>query len=114
MLELGVSFYSCKFVNTLDVNPCFLSTVQDKLKEDGDSDVATTVLRVSLICPLGKKRMINPCRPNTCTHLQCFDAFSYLEMNEVKPRWQCPVCNKPGLYENLFIDRQVLVLKCLI
>lgn len=34
--------------------------IQDKLKEDGDCDVATTVLRVSLICPLGKKKDNQP------------------------------------------------------
>merc|ERR1719225_1674651 len=25
-------------------------------------------------------------------------------MNEKKPKWVCPVCNKPALYENLLID----------
>lgn len=25
-------------------------------------------------------------------------------MNEVKSRWQCPVCNKPGLFQDLLID----------
>uniref|UniRef100_A0A1B6BXP9 SP-RING-type domain-containing protein n=1 Tax=Clastoptera arizonana TaxID=38151 RepID=A0A1B6BXP9_9HEMI len=78
--------------------------IRDKLKEDGDNDVATGVFTVSLVCPLGKKRIVTPCRPVTCSHFQCFDAFSYLEMNEVKPRWQCPVCYNPGLYQNLIID----------
>ena len=25
-------------------------------------------------------------------------------MNERKPTWQCPVCNKPGLYKDLYLD----------
>ena len=45
-----------------------------------------------------------PCRSSTCDHLQCFDANLYLMMNEKKPKWMCPVCNKPALYENLLID----------
>lgn len=30
--------------------------------EDADTEIATTVLRVSLACPLGKSRMVQPCR----------------------------------------------------
>ncbi|XP_055688802.1 E3 SUMO-protein ligase PIAS1 isoform X3 [Lutzomyia longipalpis] len=76
----------------------------DKLKEDADCDIATTMLRVSLICPLGKMRMSTPCRASTCSHLQCFDACLYLQMNERKPTWNCPVCDKQAVYENLVID----------
>ena len=49
-------------------------------------------------------RMTLPCRSSTCDHLQCFDASLYLMMNEKKPKWMCPVCNKPAMYENLLID----------
>lgn len=62
------------------------------------------MLRVSLICPLGKMRMVTPCRASTCMHLQCFDSSLYVQMNERKPTWNCPVCDKPALYENLVID----------
>ena len=47
---------------------------------------------------LGKMRMTTPCRSSTCDHLQCFDASLYLMMNEKKPKWQCPVCNKSGMH----------------
>ncbi|XP_059614722.1 E3 SUMO-protein ligase PIAS1 isoform X2 [Phlebotomus argentipes] len=76
----------------------------DKLKEDADCEIATTMLRVSLTCPLGKMRMTTPCRASTCSHLQCFDACLYLQMNERKPTWNCPVCDKQAVYENLVID----------
>ncbi|KAL0281288.1 UNVERIFIED_CONTAM: hypothetical protein PYX00_002321 [Menopon gallinae] len=78
--------------------------IKDKLNEDADSEIATTSLRVSLICPLGKMRMRTPCRPSTCHHLQCFDASLFLQMNERKPTWTCPVCDKPALYDKLVID----------
>ncbi|XP_044263413.1 E3 SUMO-protein ligase PIAS2 [Tribolium madens] len=78
--------------------------IKEKLKEDADSEITTTCLRVSLICPLGKMRMTTPCRAITCNHLQCFDSSLFLQMNERKPTWTCPVCDKPALYDNLTID----------
>lgn len=74
------------------------------MNEDADSEIATTSLRVSLACPLGKMRMCTPCRASTCSHLQCFDASLFLQMNERKPTWNCPVCDKSALYDNLVID----------
>jgi hypothetical protein len=48
--------------------------------------------------------MTYPCRASTCDHLQCFDANLFLMMNEKKPKWLCPVCNKLALFDNLLID----------
>ncbi|XP_074665403.1 E3 SUMO-protein ligase PIAS3 isoform X2 [Strix aluco] len=78
--------------------------IKEKLTADPDSEIATTSLRVSLMCPLGKMRLIVPCRAITCTHLQCFDAALYLQMNEKKPTWTCPVCDKKAPYDALIID----------
>ncbi|CAN9500540.1 unnamed protein product [Ophioblennius macclurei] len=78
--------------------------IQDKLRFDPESEIATTGLRVSLICPLVKMRLGVPCRALTCAHLQCFDAVFFLQMNEKKPTWTCPVCDKPAPYELLTID----------
>ncbi|XP_029421251.1 E3 SUMO-protein ligase PIAS4 isoform X2 [Nannospalax galili] len=50
--------------------------VKEKLRLDPDSEIATTGVRVSLICP----------------------------MNEKKPTWTCPVCDKPAAYDQLIID----------
>ncbi|XP_029141613.1 E3 SUMO-protein ligase PIAS2 isoform X1 [Protobothrops mucrosquamatus] len=78
--------------------------IKEKLTADPDSEIATTSLRVSLMCPLGKMRLTIPCRAGTCTHLQCFDAALYLQMNEKKPTWICPVCDKKATYDNLILD----------
>ncbi|XP_013999049.2 E3 SUMO-protein ligase PIAS2 isoform X1 [Salmo salar] len=78
--------------------------IKEKLTADPDSEIATTSLRVSLMCPLGKMRLTVPCRAVTCSHLQCFDAALYLQMNEKKPTWVCPVCDKKAPYESLIID----------
>jgi len=77
--------------------------IKEKLA-DQDQEIATTSCKVSLACPLGKMRMNTPCRASTCDHLQCFDAQLYLQMNEKKPKWVCPVCNKPASMENLLVD----------
>uniref|UniRef100_A0A7N5K8I0 E3 SUMO-protein ligase PIAS4 n=1 Tax=Ailuropoda melanoleuca TaxID=9646 RepID=A0A7N5K8I0_AILME len=78
--------------------------VKEKLRLDPDSEIATTGVRVSLICPLVKMRLSVPCRAESCAHLQCFDAVFYLQMNEKKPTWLCPVCDKPAPYDQLIID----------
>ncbi|XP_077423992.1 E3 SUMO-protein ligase PIAS1 isoform X3 [Vanacampus margaritifer] len=78
--------------------------IKEKLTADPESEIATTSLRVSLLCPLGKMRLTIACRALTCSHLQCFDATLYIQMNEKKPTWVCPVCDKKAPYEHLIID----------
>ncbi|XP_076847483.1 E3 SUMO-protein ligase PIAS4b [Brachyhypopomus gauderio] len=78
--------------------------IWEMLRWDSENEISTTRLQVSLICPLAKMRMSAPCRAQTCTHLQCFDAASYLQMNERKPGWTCPVCHRPAPFETLRID----------
>lgn len=90
-----------KLINNLLL--IFFVIVKQKLNDDSD-DIMTTVLNASLTCPVGKIRMITPCRPSTCDHLQCFDASLFLQMNEKKATWICPVCDRPALYDNLMID----------
>lgn len=53
-------------------------------------------------------RITIPCRAITCAHVQCFDALLYLQMNEKKPTWICPVCDKPATFSNLSIDGSVI------
>ncbi|XP_078054321.1 E3 SUMO-protein ligase PIAS4-like isoform X2 [Mustelus asterias] len=82
--------------------------IRRKLRLEPDNDVTTTGLRVSLMCSLGKIRLSVPCRSITCGHLQCFDAALYIQMNEKKPTWMCPVCDNPAPYELLFVDQLFL------
>jgi len=69
-----------------------------------DEDIATTIVRVSLLCPLAKFRMQYPAKGRNCTHLQCFDGSAYISLNEKKPMWNCPVCNKCLYYDDLLLD----------
>lgn len=92
-----------KATSTISVADC-KNFVKKKLTPDLNSSVCTTSLELSLICPLGKVRMKTPVRPYTCSHLQCFDAHTFLMMNEQRPSWICPVCNKPSEFEYLRVD----------
>eukprot|EP00088_Acartia_fossae_P029689 TRINITY_DN3056_c0_g1_i1.p1 TRINITY_DN3056_c0_g1~~TRINITY_DN3056_c0_g1_i1.p1 ORF type:complete len:467 (-),score=151.82 TRINITY_DN3056_c0_g1_i1:1315-2715(-) len=78
--------------------------IRSKLEDKEQDEIATTSCKVSMACPLGMARMTYPARSSTCDHLQCFDAMLFLQMNERKPTWQCPVCDKPALYDNLLVD----------
>lgn len=68
-------------------------------------DISVTRLRISLICPLSKARISVPCRARSCKHLECFDAARYLQVNEQRPRWVCPVCGQRATYASLIIDQ---------
>ena len=54
--------------------------------------------------PFREMKLTVPCCAVTCAHLQCFDAALYLQMNEKKPTWICPVCDKKAAYESLILD----------
>jgi len=82
--------------------------VRKKLTPDLNSSVSTTSQVLSLVCPVGKVRMKTPIRPYTCSHLQCFEASTFLMMNEQRPSWVCPVCNKPSEFEYLRVDKYFL------
>ncbi|KAL8923399.1 MAG: hypothetical protein Q9172_003148 [Xanthocarpia lactea] len=72
-----------------------------------DSDVQATGAIISLKCPVSTLRIDVPCRSTVCTHNQCFDASSFLQLQEQAPTWTCPVCNKTVSFEALEIDRYV-------
>ncbi len=62
---------------------------------------------MSLKCPLSTLRIDTPCRSIGCAHNQCFDAASYLQLQEQAPTWTCPVCNKYAPFEILAVDLYV-------
>lgn len=69
---------------------------------------------MSAYVQLGKMRMMTPCRGSLCDHLQCFDALTFLRMNEQKSSWTCPVCDQSVEYDQLIIDGSVIGKKFLI
>lgn len=67
----------------------------------------TTSTVLSLKCPLSYTRIRTPCRGIGCNHIQCFDATSYLQLQEQGPQWICPICNNSATFDNLAIDEYV-------
>jgi len=69
-----------------------------------DPDLASTSHNFSLVCPLSTVKMKIPAKSIHCDHLQCFDAGTFILMNEKKPKWVCPTCHKSCLYDEIRID----------
>jgi E3 SUMO-protein ligase PIAS1 len=77
---------------------------QKVLSKSRDADIVTTATVLSLKCPLSTLRIDLPCRSIACRHIQCFDATSYLQLQEQGPTWLCPICNNSAPFENLAVD----------
>ncbi|EXJ62743.1 hypothetical protein A1O7_03181 [Cladophialophora yegresii CBS 114405] len=74
--------------------------------EDPDEIVATSTV-LSLKDPVGYTRITTPCRGIGCSHVQCFDAAYYLQLQEQAPTWMCPICSKAAPWESLALDQYV-------
>ena len=81
--------------------------VREMISKAQDSEIVATSSIMSLKCPLSTLRIDVPCRSTVCTHNQCFDATSFLQLQEQAPTWTCPVCNKSVTFENLHVDQYV-------
>lgn len=80
--------------------------IKKKVQRRANSDdIAVTRFHVPLACPLSRTRMSVPCRGRACKHLECFDAFNYLQVNERRPAWTCPLCGKPAAFSSLVVDQ---------
>ncbi|KAF6843300.1 sumo ligase, partial [Colletotrichum musicola] len=84
------------------------SVIQEISKKAADADIVTTSQVLSLKCPLSYMRLDVPCRSTSCSHIQCFDATSYLQLQEQGPQWLCPICNKHAPFDQLAVDESVL------
>ncbi|KKY38663.1 putative miz zinc finger protein [Diaporthe ampelina] len=83
------------------------SVLHELTREAHDTEIEMSSQVLSLKCPLSYMRLVTPCRATTCTHVQCFDATSYLQLQQQGPQWLCPVCSKSAPYERLAIDEYV-------
>ncbi|XP_024084952.1 E3 SUMO-protein ligase PIAS2-like isoform X2 [Cimex lectularius] len=75
-----------------------------KMLENENNDVTFMSSELSLICPLSQTVMEFPCQGISCSHLKCFDAFTYLSLNDFSGKWICPLCKKTTLPSSLVID----------
>ncbi|XXH04715.1 hypothetical protein Hte_011137 [Hypoxylon texense] len=83
------------------------SVIRDISKKANDPDVVATSQKLSLLCPLSYTRLKVPCRGMACNHIQCFDARSFMQLQEQGPTWNCPICYNPTPFDTLAIDEYV-------
>ncbi|SJX63942.1 related to SIZ1-E3-like factor in the SUMO pathway [Sporisorium reilianum f. sp. reilianum] len=76
-------------------------------KEAEDDDIEAGAATMSLKCPFSYMRITTPCRSIHCSHVQCFDAYSFFSINEQTPSWACPTCHKTIKPEDLLMDGYV-------
>lgn len=75
---------------------------------DPDSDVIEGPSRISLNCPISRKRIKTPVKGHSCKHHQCFDLDNYLDINSKKPSWRCPDCNNFVCFTDIRIDQNIV------
>ncbi|KAI9499224.1 hypothetical protein BDB00DRAFT_223882 [Zychaea mexicana] len=79
--------------------------LQKFAKNQEEADVFIEFQTLSMKCPLAFSRIQTPIRASTCSHAQCFDAYTFLKMNEQTPTWSCPSCSRPiASFDDLFVD----------
>jgi E3 SUMO-protein ligase PIAS1 len=83
------------------------SVLNEMMKKANDPDIEVGSSVMSLKDPISTLRIVTPCRSTVCTHNQCFDADSFLQLQEQAPTWTCPICSKTISYEALAIDQYV-------
>ncbi|KAK6506968.1 SUMO ligase siz1 [Arthrobotrys musiformis] len=76
-------------------------------KNSEDDDIIATSSVMSLKCPASTLRIVTPVRSQFCKHNQCYDAVSFLQLQEQAPTWTCPVCSKKIEFTELAIDKYV-------
>ncbi|WDK15839.1 MIZ/SP-RING zinc finger [Colletotrichum graminicola] len=107
--------YACKITSTQELADKIkvgkkipkYKVIEEISKKAADTDIVTTSQVLSLKCPLSYMRLDVPCRSVNCSHIQCFDATSYLQLQEQGPQWLCPICNKSAPFEQLAVDEYV-------
>jgi E3 SUMO-protein ligase PIAS1 len=70
-----------------------------------DPDIEAMSSVMSLKDPVSYMRITLPCRSTVCSHNQCFDAASFLQLQEQAPTWTCPICQKIVAFEALAVDQ---------
>lgn len=83
------------------------TVINEMRKKADDPDIEVGSVNLSLKDPISTLRISMPIRSTLCSHNACFDAASFLQLQEQAPTWQCPICNKTVSYEALAVDQYV-------
>ena len=75
-----------------------------KKRENDDDDIIAGDEIVELLDPFSRCRISLPARGRKCKHTQCFDAFTYLQINKSSPKMECPICYSKLPLSQLVVD----------
>lgn len=79
--------------------------IKTNQEPDDENDVLISAESVhSLKDPVSYTRMSIPIRSLRCSHIDCFDAAAYIQLQLQASTWKCPICNKIISWESLAID----------
>jgi hypothetical protein len=84
-----------------------LKNVAKSFKSSNDDEIIATSINLNLRCPISMSRINNPGKGKNCTHIQCFDLETYVNMyrnNSSLYAWRCPVCNNKIIMDDLIYD----------
>ncbi|KJP87292.1 hypothetical protein AK88_03089 [Plasmodium fragile] len=78
-------------------------------KHDDDEVMCMEInRRISLNCPFALDRIEIPCRGIKCSHIQCFDLKSFIDVTKktkaFNNRWKCPICSLFLRPKDLIVD----------
>lgn len=96
-------------------------------KSAEEDDIQVGAAKMSLRCPVSDEpipkqtrmvahlsgeqlsyvRIRTPIRSTKCTHLQCCDLDSWLQINDQTPQFLCPTCDQEMNLDTIFIDECV-------
>ena len=94
----------CRGVPRLSESECHSHVLNVFGSSSSGSDVSVVSSKVSIKCPLSLARIEMPARSRNCSHLQCFDLRTFLEVNYHTPRFICPICSGEAPFSSLVVD----------
>ncbi|KAJ3006152.1 Zinc finger MIZ domain-containing protein 1, partial [Thoreauomyces humboldtii] len=82
------------------------STTDTEVADEDGVEVGDQI--VSLVCPVGLKRIVVPGKGRECRHVQCFDLETFTKMSAKTPKWKCCVCNDAIEKSDLMVSEPFL------
>lgn len=75
-----------------------------KKSQNPDNGLLATSIIISLECPISGSIMKVPVKSTKCLHIECFDAFWYLQSQRQVANGRCPICSKFIKTEDLAVS----------
>lgn len=88
----------------IDLNQTKSMAMKAASGEEGDDVVVSSDAIYSLKDSIMMTRISVPIRSRACTHIETFDALTFIMLQDQAETWKCPVCNRTVTWESLAVD----------